>query len=184
MTDFPPPPPPPGNIPPPPPAGGYAQSVAGPVSQPAGFGSRLGALIVDTIVVGVPFGIVFFVALAAVPRELVFCTVDGQAGICEQPTSAGFGILAVIGIAAFVCWLLYYGKLEGQQGQTIGKKALNIKTVTLGTDTPIGFGRAIGRQLAHYISGMVCYLGYFWMLWDSDSQTWHDKMTSAQVVRA
>ncbi len=182
MSDFP-PPPPPGDVPPPPPPGGYAQSVAGPVRSPAGFGSRFGAVFVDTIVVGVPVAIAVFVTLAVVPKELVFCTIDGQSGICEQPTGAGFGILAVVGIAAFVGVLFYYGKLEGQQGQTIGKRALNIKTVTLGTDEPIGFGRAIGRQLAHYISGMLCYLGYFWMLWDKNSQTWHDKMTNAQVVK-
>jgi len=28
------------------------------------------------------------------------------------------------------------------------------------------------------------FLGYFWMLWDDDNQTWHDKVVRSRVVRA
>jgi uncharacterized RDD family membrane protein YckC len=28
----------------------------------------------------------------------------------------------------------------------------------------------------------VLYLGYFWMLWDREAQTWHDKLASTVVV--
>ena len=31
-------------------------------------------------------------------------------------------------------------------------------------------------------SGIPCFLGYFWMLWDSEKQTWHDKMAITVVV--
>ena len=33
-------------------------------------------------------------------------------------------------------------------------------------------------------SSSLCYLGYLWMLWDKDKQTWHDKIVSTVVVRA
>ena len=49
--------------------------------------------------------------------------------------------------------------------------------------TPIGPGRAIGRYFAKILSGSACLLGYFWMLWDPNKQTWHDKMVSSYVVR-
>jgi uncharacterized RDD family membrane protein YckC len=53
------------------------------------------------------------------------------------------------------------------------------------TGEPLGVGRAIGRQLfAGFISGQVCYLGYLWMLWDEQKQTWHDKVVDSIVVRA
>ena len=47
----------------------------------------------------------------------------------------------------------------------------------------IGVGRAIGRYFVSLISGFVCLLGYLWMLWDSQKQTWHDKAVSAKVVK-
>lgn len=41
----------------------------------------------------------------------------------------------------------------------------------------------IGGFFAHWASGLLCYLVYFWMLWDGQKQTWHDKMTDAVVVK-
>jgi uncharacterized RDD family membrane protein YckC len=52
------------------------------------------------------------------------------------------------------------------------------------TGGPPGWGKAIGRQLfAMIISSYVFYLGYLWMLWDSQNQTWHDKVAGTFVVR-
>ncbi len=176
-----PPPPPPGDgggapPPPPPPPGGYAAPVGGTAAMsPAGFGSRLGAYIIDYLVLGVPSAIVFFIALSAV---------DGQTGLCEQPDGTGTVILLLIGLCIFAAFLWYYGNFEGRQGQTIGKKSVGIKVIDAGSGEPIGFGRAIGRRFATIISGIPCYLGYLWMLWDSDKQTWHDKIVTARVVRA
>jgi uncharacterized RDD family membrane protein YckC len=36
----------------------------------------------------------------------------------------------------------------------------------------------VGRIL----SAIVCLLGYFWMLWDKEKQTWHDKFAASVVV--
>ena len=32
------------------------------------------------------------------------------------------------------------------------------------------------------VSGFVCLLGYLWMLWDRERQTWHDKVANTVVV--
>ena len=47
---------------------------------------------------------------------------------------------------------------------------------------PIGFARGLGRTAARILSGLLCYLGYFWMLWDGERQTWHDKLATTVVV--
>jgi len=173
MSDMPPPPSTP--PPPPPPDGGSA-------SEPANFGQRLGAMLIDLAIFWVPGAIVMYVALSVVPTELVICQ-NGTA-ICEQPTGAGFGILALIYLAILVGFLWYIAEFDGRRGATIGRRALGTKVVRIGTDEPIGAGRAIGRWFGRIISGIPCYLGYLWMLWDDKSQTWHDKMTDAQVVKA
>ena len=49
---------------------------------------------------------------------------------------------------------------------------------------PIGTGRSVGRLVGSFVSGWFFYLGYLWMLWDSEKQTWHDKMVSSVVIRA
>ena len=33
-----------------------------------------------------------------------------------------------------------------------------------------------------WVSAIACLLGYFWMLWDKEMQTWHDKFATDVVV--
>jgi len=47
---------------------------------------------------------------------------------------------------------------------------------------PIGYGRAFVRWLVSLVSGFVILIGYLWMLWDSEKQTWHDKAANSVVV--
>lgn len=141
--------------PPPPPAAPGSPSV-----QHANFFERLIAVIIDGLIIGIPFGILSAIA--------------GDSG-------AALGVVYLIAIVAAI-W--YVGEYEGNRGATIGKQVMKCTVVRKGTDQPLGFGRAVGRQLAKIVSGIPCYLGYLWMLWDSDKQTWHDKIAEAQVIKA
>lgn len=177
MSDLPPPPP---GAPPPPPPSGPAPRVAG--AGDANFGQRFGAVIIDGLVVGIPAAILVFIGIAIAPTEIVLC--DEGFGLCEQPTGAGWGIIVLFYLITVVASFAYYMILEGGTGQTVGKKAVNIKRVDAASGQPIGSGRALGLVFARVISGIPCYLGYLWMLWDADKQTWHDKMTTSKVVVA
>jgi len=129
-------------------------SATGPSGPRASFFARLGAAIID----GLLLGVVSVALRAAV----------GQA--------AGSGLTLLIGIC-------YIGYLEGSaSGQTLGKRALGIRVIDYRTGGPIGFGRAVLRYFARILSALPCFLGYFWMLWDKERQTWHDKLISDVVV--
>jgi len=62
-------------------------------------------------------------------------------------------------------------------------RRLGVKVVCQRTLQPIGIPRSIGRFFGQYISAWIFYLGYLWMLWDKDKQTWHDKMVNSIVIR-
>ena len=86
-------------------------------------------------------------------------------------------------ILSFVLGIAYYAYLEGSpSGQTVGKKAMNIRVIDFGGGGPIGPGRALLRYVGRIPSTIVCLLGYFWMLWDKEKQTWHDKIATTVVV--
>ena len=68
--------------------------------------------------------------------------------------------------------------------ETWGRRIVGIKVVNGDTGMPLGYGRSLGRMLGSAISAWVCYLGYLWMLWDGNKQTWHDKMVGSIVVKA
>ena len=100
-----------------------------------------------------------------------------------------YGLAFAIGPIGFVVGLVasyaYYTLMEGSKaGQTLGKKALGIRVVDANTGRSIGYGRALIRNLARILSGIPFSLGYLWMLWDGEKQTWHDKLASDHVVPA
>ena len=87
------------------------------------------------------------------------------------------------GAVSIVAGLAYYTYLEGSpSGQTIGKRAMNIRVIDFRTGGPIDTSRALIRYLGRILSSIPCGLGYLWMLWDSERQTWHDKIAESVVV--
>ena len=152
-------PPPPATGAPPPPAQ-PAWVPEGPSGPRAGFGRRLVAFIVDGVVVTVAFFVLF--AIAAAINETL-----------------GLVVLFVLIVGIFAYYIVLEG---GPTGQTVGKRALGIRVIDMNTGGPIGYGRGGIRLIARYLSQLPCYLGYLWMLWDREKQTWHDKLSSSVVV--
>ncbi len=180
--DFPPPPPPPGGAFAPPPAAGYQQPYGqATVGAPyASFGVRLGAFIIDGLIVAA-FNIPGWIVLFTGPKEIDVCPGD-ETSLCEVPTDTTTAIAFVLFGVAIIAGLVYYSVLNGR-GATIGKRSLGIRVADINTGQPIGTGRGVGRYFASLLSAIPCYLGYFWMLWDDKSQCWQDKMVSSVVVR-
>jgi uncharacterized RDD family membrane protein YckC len=126
----------------------------GPSGPRASFGRRFVAVLVDSIVYLVVYGILL----------VIF-----DEGIA-------YGLSLLFG-------LLYVTYLEGgPRGQTLGKMALGIRVVDFNTGSAIGYGRGLIRYIGRIISSIPLLLGYFWMLWDKEKQTWHDKLATTVVV--
>jgi|SRR5215213_6727166 len=128
----------------------------GPSGPRAGFWQRFAALILDGLVLAVP--------------SIIVVVAVGSGGLANLITT-------LIGIA-------YYVYFEGgPTGQTLGKKALGIRVYDFrGGGGPIGYGRAFVRYLVRIVSSIPLFLGYFWMLWDKEKQTWQDKAAGSVVV--
>jgi uncharacterized RDD family membrane protein YckC len=86
-------------------------------------------------------------------------------------------------VVGFIVSYGYYVYLEGSpSGQTVGKRAMSIRVVGMHTGSTIGYGGAFVRVIGKIVSAIPCLLGFFWMLWDPERQTWHDKFADAVVV--
>ena len=73
--------------------------------------------------------------------------------------------------------------LAGKTGQSWGRRALGIRLVSQRTGQPIGAGMAFVRELAHFLDSVVLYIGWLWPAFDSERQTFADKVTGTIVVR-
>lgn len=121
--------------------------------------TRVGAYIVDGLIVA--------------PFSLLAVLLDSGQG-------ALYWILVLAGVAVsgYNRWYL-----AGKTGQSWGKKALGIFLVNEADQQPIGAGKAFLRDLAHFIDGIICYIGYLFPLWDSKRQTIADKIVKTVVTK-
>ncbi len=69
------------------------------------------------------------------------------------------------------------------KGSTIGGIVCGLKVVRL-DDRPIDWGTAIVRALGSLLSFVVLGLGFIWVVFDDEKQSWHDKIAGTTVVRA
>jgi uncharacterized RDD family membrane protein YckC len=150
------------------------EEVVGPAATEhvyAGWWSRVGAYLLDALLLAAPLIVVLIVAAVVAGDE--------EGGIWAV---VGFMYLATLALP-FVYFTLMHG---GDSGQTVGKRALGIRVVDESGGS-IGYGRAFGRYAITFLFGLVALpllLDYLWPLWDRKHQALHDKVVGSVVVRA
>ena len=142
----------------------------GPMQAYSGFWRRVGAYLVDGIIVAIPTNLLSAAVSAGSTGTLV------GAGVSPGASLAVTLINTAIAVA-------YYSYFEGTRGQTVGKMALGIKVVDADNGELIGVPRAVGRYFAKILSGLALGLGFLWMLWDQRKQCWHDKLVRSVVIK-
>ena len=114
----------------------------------------------------------------------------GRASFWER-MGAAFLDLILIGIVAHLIHgpafgllvaLAYFAGMWAWKGTTIGGIVLGIKVIRL-DGRPINLLVALVRGMAAAFSTMVLFLGFLWIIWDTDKQGWHDKIAGTVVVR-
>lgn len=126
-----------------------------------GWWRRVGATVVDGLLIGIPVSIVF-----------------GAIGI------AGYALSGIDDVALLLYQILLLGM---PAGQTIGNRAVTSRVIDATTGGPIGPGRATARQLVQLVLNLTIIggiLDVFWPLWDRRNQTLHDKAANSLVVMA
>ncbi|MET0787668.1 MAG: RDD family protein [Cellulomonas sp.] len=106
---------------------------------------------------------------------------DAYGNPTDQPSPAGLGAFALGGLVSLALWAWNRWFVAGRTGQSWGKKAVGLTMQKDADGQPIGVWMAFVRDLAHYVDGFF-YLGYLWPLWDSQRQTFSDKLTKTVVV--
>lgn len=167
----------------------WVQTLAPGQIEYAGFWNRAIARVADgllALLYTMPFiiGGIFLVVVSL--RDCTSTTVDGVTELnCSGDQIDALPL--VLGIVALVVGLVFnavlYVRWIAKFGAGPLARRLGVKVVCQRTLQPIGYPRSIGRFFGQYISTWIFYLGYLWMLWDKDKQTWHDKMVNSIVIR-
>ena len=147
----------------------------------AGFWPRFGAYLIDGIVAGIILKISMWLAMLPMTYYLSQGFMSGNPQLGAIPPSLPMALFLGVSLSVTL-QALYYIIMWGGRGATLGKMAMKIKIVsTDGSD--ISYGAAFLRYIGTIISSIPFSLGFLWMLWDDNNQTWHDKIASTYVVR-
>jgi uncharacterized RDD family membrane protein YckC len=83
----------------------------------------------------------------------------------------------------FLLILAAYGAVMWQlRGTTVGGSICHLKVVRL-DDRPLDWTCAIVRALSCFLSLIVVGLGFLWVAFDDEKQSWHDKIAGTVVVQ-
>ena len=87
------------------------------------------------------------------------------------------------GFGVFPLWFAVYCiSLWATKGTTIGGIICSLKVVRV-DDRPLDWSVAIVRGLGSFLSLFVAGLGFMWVAFDDDKQSWHDKIAGTTIVR-
>lgn len=183
------PPPPPGPAPQSPQTmTGWANLGTGEAVELAGPGSRLGARIIDWIILSV----IALILLVAGLLALVGVDFEDTESV-EEGVEEGAAVFAGMVLAAAVIGLLYEVVLIATRGQTLGKMATRIRVVRADNGLVPGWGKSFSRWLVPAVFGilgsfipfvgLIALLVYTSILWGRNRQGWHDKAGGTLVVK-
>ena len=163
--------------------GAYGMAPMGvlPKEAYASWGQRVGAYLIDFAAFWVVITIGYIVAAIGVAGT--DSSTYSQSVDLNPLTVIGYLIVGV-GFLAYVIFSIWNRWIRtGRTGMSIGKERMGIKLVSEDTGQPIGAGMAFVRDLAHYVDGLICDIGYLFPLWDEKRQTLADKIVKTVVVK-
>jgi len=148
----------------------------------ADFGKRLGAMLIDGLILGAAYVVVGGVFAGLFFGSMGPGVISGNAEIGEQTFFLGIFLYMIFILAALVGGWLYFALQESSSRMaTIGKRAMGI-VVTDMEGHRISFGKASIRFFGKWISGAIMYVGYIMAAFTDKKQALHDMIANSLVM--
>lgn len=151
----------------------------------AGFWKRVGAYLLDAIILYIPNMLISKMMGADAAQEtlkqaLLSAPGDPQVMLAAyQHFYSSMGV--AIAITSILAWL-YFAICESSAWQaTLGKMALGIRVTDL-QGNRISFPRALGRYPAKFISAIILGIGFLMVAWTQRKQGLHDMIVGTLVL--
>lgn len=132
--------------------------------QSAGLFRRLAALLYDSLLL---LG-VWFIASAA-----VLLVTQGETVQTNNPLLTLYYVIVTV---------LFFGWFWRHGGQTLGMRAWRIRLQHEDGSSGISWAQVLLRCIAAVPSLALAGLGYWWVIWDRDRRSWHDRFSHTRMV--
>ena len=167
---------------------GYGPPLGTAVGCVASMGNRLGARIIDGLLVGaVALALIIPLGINIVHHSHTVTNPDGTTTVTTSHADVGalFAVLAIFAIIG----ILYEVGMIAVKGATLGKMAVGVKVIRADNGQVPGWGSSFVRWIiptvGNFICGLIALLVYISPFFDGThrNQGWHDKAAGTFVVR-
>jgi uncharacterized RDD family membrane protein YckC len=132
--------------------------------EPVGFWPRVGAHVLDQLILAAAGYLIF----GAAPTNITTLPEIIQ----QMGSRMGY---------SFLISTLYYVGMNGHFGATLGKMVVGARIVNL-DGSKIGYGKAFLRMLASFLSGILLCIGYLMVAFREDKRALHDLIVGTRVI--
>jgi uncharacterized RDD family membrane protein YckC len=139
---------------------------------------RVGAFVIDDILVSLFIFIIFYEQLAQIGSEVSTMSESSFLGI--QSSMNAFLVANLLPIVLLK--VLYHTFFIWQGGKTLGKYVMKIKVIDLERGEHPDFLKSLLRASVRIVSESFMYIGFIVALFLPLKQTMHDKLTNCVVV--
>ena len=148
-------------------------------SSLAGFGNRLVAQIIDSLILGFVISALILPIFGISVFNSAMADAEDEAAIAVLVAS----LVVPLVLAGLVAPILYEAfMLSSSKQATVGKILMKIKVVDE-QGQRLTFGAALGRSLIKYITSNVCILLWLWPLFNDKEQALHDIVVKDYVIK-
>ncbi|HHV28164.1 RDD family protein [Acetivibrio mesophilus] len=137
----------------------------------AGFGARLSAYLIDSLLVGI--------ALLVVRIPMFVAYLFGSSNFITKPVLFEFNIFDIV---IYLLSILYYTLMTYYTGSTLGKKFLSLKVVSANGEKLTFINVLYRETIGKYLSGVVICIGYFMIAIDEQKRGLHDILCDTRVI--
>lgn len=169
-----------------------ATQVAPVTREYAAWWSRVGANVVDSIIITVPIAILALVVYWLVDGSSIKLNEDLE--LVEGSFDGGQIATIIVALVAAGVYGLGYAPfwMARTNGQTIGKQMAKVRVIRV-DGQPIGFWFAAAREVGlkgfvvgiagQLTLGIATIVNYLWPLWDDENRAVHDIVIKTRVVK-
>ncbi len=146
----------------------------------AGHGARLVAYILDSLIIGAIYIVIFFVAAALLIGGARAS--DFENGVRPGLVAGAIGLFGLFFLLTFILVFAYFPFFWARSGQTPGMRPFGLYIVRDSDGGKISTGQAILRLIGIWVSAIPFYLGFIWIFIDARRRGWHDLIAGTVVI--
>lgn len=145
--------------------------------EPAGFWRRFLAQIIDQFIIGICMLPITFVILAPMMTTVIEASQQGVEPIL--PTW-----YYIVSYAQWIIPFFYSGFMLSKKGATLGRMAMGLKVIDIGTGSNPSFLKSAFRDtVGRMISAIILLIGYLMAPFRKDKKSMHDLIFSTWVLK-